>query len=508
VKLRSLSERADGHGFVYAMNGAGERETVTTLPGGAALAPELRDAIRATHQDLSPLAWRFLEYAREHPETARAIDHRQAAALSDWAHRYPFPLQPWPAFVDARKLRQIERSTIALTALVKSIPERLFAGDARRIGEFYGVPDELLVRLVLSPPNAIAAGFARCDFVDDGGDFKCLELNFGGNLGGWQARFFEGACRAQPSTAAFLGAERVRVVHRDPWRTALALVVAEGRRGGAGGADGFNVAVVKPEEADAETIAVAVDDLFQEVLRAAGGGRGRAVTCTYPDGLTAQGGALFHQGLRIGAVIEATAVPTPRHVFRCFKGGTVSLFNGPVSGFLGDKRNLALLSLHEDSDLLTPVEREVVRRHVPWSRLVADERTTYRGESGRLLAIAAARRDSLVLKPVDGSQGRGVCLGRCTAPGEWRRLLDESAGTRRMLLQEYVASRPYLFQHGAAGCLPHQVVWGTFSLGETYGGGFLRMLPLDRGPGVINSARGATEGLIFEVQPEVPPPAS
>jgi len=485
-----------------------ERESVTTLPGGAALAPELLDEIRATHQDLSPLAWRFLEYVREHPEAARAIDHRRAAALSDWAHRYPFPLQPWPAFVDARKLRQIERATVELTELVKSIPERLFADDPRRIAEFYGVPDELLVRLVLSPPNGIAASFARCDFVDDGGDFKCLELNFGGNLGGWQARFFEDACRAQPSTAAFLAAESVQVVHRDPWRTVLSLVAAAGCRGGEGGADGFNVAVVKPEGADAETIAEAVDDLYQEALRASGGGsRGRVVICTYPDGLLAQGGALFHQGLRIGAVIEATAVPTPRHVFRCFKGGTVSLFNGPVAGLLGDKRNLALLSLHEDSDLLAAAEREVVRRHVPWSRLVADERTTYRGETVRLLALATARRESMVLKPVDGSQGRDVHLGSCTPPGEWRRLLDEAAGTRRTLLQEYVASRPYLFQHGDAGRSPHQVVWGTFSLGGTYGGGFLRMLPLDRGAGVINSARGATEGLIFEVQPAAPPPA-
>jgi hypothetical protein len=483
-----------------------EHESVTTPhstpPRGEALSPELRDAIRSTHEDLSPLAWRFLEHVRQHPEATQAIDYRRAEPLPDWAHRYPFPLQPWPTFVDARKLRQIELATVGLTELVKSIPQRFFGGQTRRIGEFYGVTDELLIRLLLSPPNAIAASFARCDFVDDGSDFRCLELNFGGNLGGWQARFFEAVCRAQPSTAAFLATERAQALHRDPWVTALSLVVAEGCRSGHDTAGCFNVAIAKPDQADSETIAAVIDDLWQEVLRASGTGcRGKAVICTYPHGLTARGGALFHQGLRINAVIEATALPTPRDVFLCFKGGTVGLFSGPVSGLLGDKRNLALLSMHEQSDLLTAAEREVVRRHVPWSRLVADERTTYRGESVRLLDLAAARRESLVLKPVDGSQGRNVHLGSRTTPGEWQRLLDQAAGTRQTLLQEYVASRPYLYQHGDPGCAPHQVIWGTFSLGGSYGGGFLRMLPLDRGPGVINSARGATEGLIFEVQP-------
>jgi hypothetical protein len=266
------------------------------------------------------------------------------------------------------------------------------------------------------------------------------------------------------------------------------VAVADGCRAGRDAAGCFNVAVVASfEPADLEMMAAAVDELFQEVLRESGSERrGKAVICTYPDGLAAQGGALFHQGLRIGAVIESTPLPTPRSVFLCFKGGTVGLFNGPVSGLLSDKRNLALLSQHEDSDLLTAAERELVRRHVPWSRVVADARTTWRGESGRLLDLAAARRESLVLKPANGSQGDGIHLGSRTAPDAWRRLLEQAAGTREMLVQEYVASRPYLYQLGDRGCAPHQVVWGTFSLGGTYGGGFLRMLPLARGPEVIN----------------------
>lgn len=478
-----------------------ERDTVAAPPGaapwGEPLAPELGEAIRATHADLSPLARRFLDQVRGDPEAMQAVDYRQAESLADWARRYPFPLQVWPTFIDARKRREIERATIGLTELVKSIPERLFGGQPGRIGEFYGVKDELQVSLLLPPPSAV---FARCDLVDDGGDFKCMEINFG-YLGGWQARYFERVCVSQPTTAAFLTAAGVRPRYRDPWRTALAVAVADGCRAGRDTAGCFNVAVVASfEPAELELISAAVDGLFQEVLRESGTGRrGKAVICTYPDGLTARGGALFHRGLRIGAVIESSRLPTPPSVFLCFRGGTVGLFNGPVGSLLGDKRNLALLSQHEESDLLTAAERELVRRHVPWSRVVADGLTTWRGESCRLLDLAAARRESLVLKPANAAQGDGLHMGSRTAPDAWRRLLDQAAGTREMLVQEYVASRPYLYQLGDRGCAPHQVVWGTFSLGGTYGGGFLRMLPLARGPEVINSARGATEGLIFEV---------
>lgn len=49
------------------------------------------------------------------------------------------------------------------------------------------------------------------------------------------------------------------------------------------------------------------------------------------------------------------------------------------------------------------------------------------------------------------------------------------------------------------GAGPHDVVWGTFCFGDRYGGGFLRMMPRGEGDGIINAARGATEGFLFEI---------
>jgi hypothetical protein len=66
-------------------------------------------------------------------------------------------------------------------------------------------------------------------------------------------------------------------------------------------------------------------------------------------------------------------------------------------------------------------------------------------------------------------------------------------------VQEHVESRPYLYQLGEQGSAVHDVIWGLFCFGNLYGGAFLRMLPKGSGDGVINSARGATEGILLEV---------
>src|ERR1700737_2445193 len=82
---------------------------------------------------------------------------------------------------------------------------------------------------------------------------------------------------------------------------------------------------------------------------------------------------------------------------------------------LTDERNGALFSHHE---------REIIRRHIPWTRVVEDVSTAHYGEHIDLLAFIREKREDLVLKPSDEYGGTGVTLGWETNEHDW----DEAIG--------------------------------------------------------------------------------
>jgi hypothetical protein len=103
--------------------------------------------------------------------------------------------------------------------------------------------------------------------------------------------------------------------------------------------------------------------------------------------------------------------------------------------------------LHEA--LLSDAERDLVRAHVPWTRLVADVPTERHGVDGALLELARTHREQLVLKPNDEYGGTGVMLGWEASAGEWdaalQKALADPPGT--WVVQERIAVRREVFPH-------------------------------------------------------------
>ena len=77
--------------------------------------------------------------------------------------------------------------------------------------------------------------------------------------------------------------------------------------------------------------------------------------------------------------------------------------------------------------LFSAEERQVMRRHVLWTRRVADSRTTSSfGVQVDLLEYARTERESLVLKPNRSYGGDGVMVGHSVAQGAWEQALDRA----------------------------------------------------------------------------------
>jgi hypothetical protein len=83
------------------------------------------------------------------------------------------------------------------------------------------------------------------------------------------------------------------------------------------------------------------------------------------------------------------------------------------------KAFFALLTDEQNAKLFSHGEREMIRQHIPWTRVVDDQRTSHYGEPVELLAFIRERRENLVLKPSDEYGGTGVTLGWETSEDAW-----------------------------------------------------------------------------------------
>jgi hypothetical protein len=89
--------------------------------------------------------------------------------------------------------------------------------------------------------------------------------------------------------------------------------------------------------------------------------------------------------------------------------------------------------------LFTVEERQVMRRHVLWTRLLSARQTTSAlGERVDLLEHARCERESLVLKPNRSYGGDGVFVGHAVDQGAWESALEKALGDeqQRWVLQQ------------------------------------------------------------------------
>src|SRR5215831_10170380 len=130
--------------------------------------------------------------------------------------------------------------------------------------------------------------------------------------------------------------------------------------------------------------------------------------------------------------VAANAVCVANH-FRCKIPHVKAFF-----AVLTDERNDALFSFDE---------RELIRRHVPWTRVVSDVRTSHYGSAVELLDFIRRQRTNLVLKPSDEYGGSGVTLGWETGASEWDAVIERAIGQAEgcWIVQERIPIRREVF---------------------------------------------------------------
>jgi len=157
------------------------------------------------------------------------------------------------------------------------------------------------------------------------------------------------------------------------------------------------------------------------------------------------------------------------------------------------KAFFAVLTDHRHAGLFSAGERELVRRHIPWTAIVENGPVSRAGATVDLLPLLRACRDQFVIKPNDEYGGTGVTLGWETSESEWDAAIARAVAERDRgwVAQERIAVRregfpvcennavatrdmlvdfaPYIFRGRLAGFLTRLSATGLANV--TSGGG-------------------------------------
>ena len=121
--------------------------------------------------------------------------------------------------------------------------------------------------------------------------------------------------------------------------------------------------------------------------------------------------------------------------------------NRVVSSITAELDQKSCFEVFTDPELterfLTVEERQVMRRHVLWTRIVADRPTmSATGEHINLLEYARTGRESLVLKPNRSYGGEGVLVGPTATQSEWESAINRALTDDDRWVVQQLASIP------------------------------------------------------------------
>jgi hypothetical protein len=181
-------------------------------------------------------------------------------------------------------------------------------------------------------------------------------------------------------------------------------------------------------------------ELYQSHFRAMG------LECVIDDprNVAYTGGKLIVQGapadlvykrVLISELVEQGGLESP--LVRAVRDRAVCMVDGFRCKILHKKASLAVLSDEVNADMFPLDERLAIAGSIPWTRVVAERTTTWRGAAVDLVRLILDLREWLVLKPNDDYGGKGITLGWTVDSATWESAVKVALATPH-IVQERV----------------------------------------------------------------------
>lgn len=456
-------------------------------------------------QLLSPLNQHLAAELRRNPGLAAERFDIRHESVPAFLHGYPYAVSAWPIFVTRRIIREHFEPLIASMPHVLYRALRARFNDSRAIAEYFGWP-ELISHILGQAPVDPRDLLIRYDAVLDAGGLRLLENNCGSSAGGWQDDYFQPQMRTRLARLAQSHASSFgyRPILQSLFN-ALAGGISRRKPAGASG----NLLVHWTLSPGGPNLADFRDSLQSayDAVKPSSLADGRIVLFREFEeiGFTAAGEVTAHGEIMDALLLgdrPVTDIPQAmlNRLIAAHLREQLLFPDSPLHALLSDKGLLALMHECRTAGLLDAADCALIERYVPWTARLLDEEVLLEGVRVPLIRRVLAQKDDFVIKKFDSSSGRDVVVGRHTDAATWERMIRSYAVPQtRWIVQQFCAPSLLDLPDAELGVVPHPLIWGIFSYGGEYAGAFVRTDRALGRRGVINSATGATELPVFEV---------
>lgn len=151
---------------------------------------------------------------------------------------------------------------------------------------------------------------------------------------------------------------------------------------------------------------------------------------------------LIYKRVLITELIEQGGLDSP--IVRAVRNRDVCMVNPFTCKLLYKKASLAVLSDERNETLFNELELRAIQEHIPWTRVVEERHTTYKGLPVDLIPFLQKYREQFVLKPNDDYGGRGIVLGWQTNAAGWEQALQVALETPHVVQERVrIPTEPY-----------------------------------------------------------------
>src|ERR1044072_351373 len=125
-------------------------------------------------------------------------------------------------------------------------------------------------------------------------------------------------------------------------------------------------------------------------------------------------------------------------LLNAYRAGAICMVNSFRSKLIHKKALFAVLTDKRYAPLFSDAELVAIRAHVPWTRVVRDERSDYEDAPLDLLEFIRHNSQRLVLKPNDDYGGHGITIGWNVDQKAWDAAIEQALANGDYLVQERV----------------------------------------------------------------------